>query len=115
MSISRDLTGPGMCFPLQTRSRGSSPGASVLPAKKNRFKDALMFSLSRRELLQSTSCGFGALAFAGLFGRAAKAAAESNPLAPKQPHFEPKAKRVIFMFMQGAPSHVDTFDYKPAL
>jgi hypothetical protein len=72
-------------------------------------------SLTRRELLQTTSCGFGALAFAGLFGRAAKAAAESNPLAPKQPHFAPKAKRVIFMFMQGGPSHVDTFDYKPAL
>lgn len=73
-------------------------------------------SLSRRQLLQSTSCGFGSLAFAGLFGKQAQAATESdNPLSPKQPHFAPRAKRVIFMFMQGGPSHVDTFDYKPAL
>ena len=39
----------------------------------------------------------------------------ASPLAPKTPHFTPRAKRVIFMFMQGGPSHVDTFDYKPAL
>jgi hypothetical protein len=71
---------------------------------------------SRREILQSTSCGFGMLALAGLFGNSAKAAEGSNnPLAPKQPHFAPRAKRVIFMFMQGGPSHVDMFDYKPAL
>ena len=38
-----------------------------------------------------------------------------NALAPKPPHFKPRAKRVIFLFMQGAPSHVDTFDYKPRL
>ena len=77
-----------------------------------------MLSFSRRELLQATSCGFGYLALAGLFGaqnRAAGAASEANPLAPKKPHFAPRAKRVIFMFMQGAPSHVDTFDYKPQL
>ena len=74
-------------------------------------------SLTRRDLLQSTSCGFGMLALAGLFGRNATAASDASqhPLAAKQPHFEPKAKRVIFMFMQGGPSHVDTLDYKPAL
>jgi hypothetical protein len=72
--------------------------------------------LSRREILQSTSCGFGMLALAGLFGKTAAAAPDSNnPLSPKSPHFAPRAKRVIFMFMQGAPSHVDMFDYKPAL
>ncbi len=38
-----------------------------------------------------------------------------NPLAPREPHFEPRAKRVIFLCMRGGPSHVDTFDYKPAL
>ena len=38
-----------------------------------------------------------------------------NPLAPKKPHFAPKAKSVIFLFMYGGPSHVDTFDYKPAM
>jgi hypothetical protein len=46
---------------------------------------------------------------------AAKAASPGNPLAPKKPHFAPKAKRVIFLCMDGAPSHVDTFDYKPKL
>src|SRR5881394_498038 len=81
-----------------------------------------MFPLSRRQLLQSSSCGFGMLALAGLLdslglkNTAAEAASESaNPLLPKKPHFAAKAKRVIFMFMQGAPSHVDTFDYKPQL
>ena len=42
-------------------------------------------------------------------------AAAANPLAPKPPHFTPRAKRVIFIFMQGGPSHVDSFDYKPRL
>ena len=76
-----------------------------------------MSLISRRNLLQSTSCGFGLLALAGLCQQQAKAAPEtaSNPLSPRAPHFAPKAKRVIFMFMQGAPSHVDTFDYKPQL
>ncbi len=74
-----------------------------------------MFSaLSRREVLKTTSCGFGYLALAGLFAQQAKASSE-HPLAAKKPHFEPRAKRVIFMFMQGGPSHVDTFDHKPAL
>ncbi|MCE9527046.1 MAG: DUF1501 domain-containing protein [Planctomycetales bacterium] len=78
--------------------------------------------LSRRQLLQSTSCGFGMLALAGMLEslglktNAAQGASEgANPLLPRQPHFPAKAKRVIFMFMQGAPSHVDTFDYKPQL
>jgi hypothetical protein len=76
----------------------------------------MLSPITRRDLLQSTSCGFGMLALAGLFGQTARAAAtDENPLLPKAPHFAPKAKRVIFMFMQGAPSHVDTFDYKPAL
>jgi len=70
-------------------------------------------TLSRRDLLKVGSCGFGYLALAGLCSQAS--ASSRNPLAPKSPHFEPKAKRVIFMFMQGGPSHVDTFDYKPQL
>src|SRR5687767_10567873 len=77
-----------------------------------------MFSspLSRREILKSTSCGFGYLALNSLFAESGRAAtSESGPLMPKKPHFQPRAKRVIFMFMQGAPSHVDTLDYKPAL
>ena len=71
-------------------------------------------SFSRRELLQSASAGFGYLAFAGLTTQAAEG--ESiNPLSPKQSHFPAKAKRVIFLCMQGGPSHLDTFDYKPQL
>ena len=70
---------------------------------------------TRRDLLKATSCGFGYLALAGLANEAAAAAAYRSPLAPKPTHFGAKAKRVIFMFMQGGPSHLDTFDYKPEL
>ena len=73
---------------------------------------------TRRNLLQSSSAGFGWLAFNALHQQWASAAAPPktiNPLAPKEPHFAAKAKRVIFMFMQGGPSHLDTFDYKPEL
>jgi hypothetical protein len=59
-------------------------------------------------------CGFGILAAAGLAQREANASSP-NPMMPKSPHFAPRAKRVIFLFMQGGPSHVDTFDYKPQL
>ena len=69
---------------------------------------------SRREMLKTSACGFGMLALRSLLAQN-MVQAEENPLMPKSPHFEPKAKRVIFLFMQGAPSHVDTFDYKPQL
>ena len=69
--------------------------------------------LSRRALLQTAGTGFGYLALAGLAHEAA--AAEKNPLAPRTPHFKPRAKRIIMLSMRGGPSHVDTFDYKPAL
>lgn len=68
--------------------------------------------LSRRQLLQSSSIGFGWLALADMLSRAE---GRGDPLAPKRPHFPPKAKRVIFLFMHGGPSQVDTFDYKPKL
>src|SRR5215471_13925879 len=67
--------------------------------------------LTRRQALQTTACSFGYLALAGL----ANSVAAANPLAPKAMHVRPRAKRVIFLFMQGGPSHVDTFDYKPRL
>ena len=67
--------------------------------------------LSRRDALKGLSAGFGYMAFAGL----ASQAAVISPLAPRRPHFVPKAKRVIFCCMRGGPSHVDTFDHKPAL
>jgi len=69
---------------------------------------------SRRQALKSLGCGFGYLAAASL-AHQASAASLANPLLPKQPHFAPRAKRVIFLFMQGGPSHVDMFDYKPLL
>ncbi len=69
---------------------------------------------NRRDALKSLACGFGYLALAGLsVGRAATV--PLNPLAPRLPHFPPRAKRVIFIFMQGGPSQVDTFDHKPVL
>jgi hypothetical protein len=71
-------------------------------------------TLSRRELLKVSSIGFGNLALAGLLAQE-QARASVDPLAVKQPHFTPRAKRVIFLFMHGGPSQVDTFDYKPLL
>ncbi len=68
--------------------------------------------ISRRDWLARTGCGFGALALAGL---STAQAASANPLAPKVPHFPARAKRVIFLFMQGGVSHVDSFDHKPRL
>lgn len=67
-------------------------------------------------MLRKTACGFGSLAAAGLFADVFPAAvASQSPLAARAPHLPAKAKRVIFIFMQGGPSHVDTFDYKPQL
>lgn len=76
------------------------------------------YPLSRRELLKSSGAGFGMVALAGLLGREAASGSDTaapKPLAPKKPHFPPKAKRIIFVFMQGAVSQVDTFEYKPQL
>jgi hypothetical protein len=70
------------------------------------------FRMSRRAALKGAAAGFGYLAFAGLSTWAAE---KDNPLAPRKTHFPARAKRVIFLCMEGAPSHVDTFDYKPKL
>jgi len=74
---------------------------------------------TRREFLNRCGMGMGALALGSVLGKAlGVSAAESsdlNPLAQKAPHFAPKAKRVIHLFMNGGPSHVDTFDPKPRL
>ncbi|MCX6614123.1 MAG: DUF1501 domain-containing protein [Acidobacteria bacterium] len=72
-------------------------------------------TLSRRELLRASSTGFGSLALASMLAQEAAAASATDPLAVKQPHFPARAKRVIFLFMHGGPSQVDTFDYKPLL
>src|SRR6476646_10461 len=84
-----------------------------------------MFRLhDRRRFLRTAGGGFGAIALAALLAEEGKLAAEDgrdqpgrspDPLAPKAPHHEPTAKRVIFLFMSGGPSHVDTFDPKPEL
>jgi hypothetical protein len=71
--------------------------------------------VSRRELLARTGTGLGVLGLASLLADEARAAASVNPLAPKTPHFMPKAKHVIHLFMNGGPSQVDTFDPKPEL
>jgi hypothetical protein len=73
-------------------------------------------SMSRRRALKLAGCGFGYVALAGLLDEMARAETIStNPLAPKPPQFPATAKRVIFLFMHGGPSHVDTFDPKPLL
>ena len=78
---------------------------------------------TRREFLWQAGGGFAGLAMAGMLDHKFLAAQEKmadgtdwvNPLAPKKPHFAPKAKSVIFLFMYGGPSHIDTFDYKPSM
>ena len=72
-------------------------------------------ALTRRELLARCGMGFGALALGGLLAEADAGAAGGNPLLPRTPHFPAKAKHVIHLFMNGGPSHVDTFDPKPML
>ena len=71
--------------------------------------------MTRRNILRAAANGFGAVALESLLHRELGAAPRVNPLAAKPAHFEAKAKRVIFLFMVGAPSHIDTFDPKPAL
>lgn len=66
---------------------------------------------SRRRFLQQAGLGFGSLALASMLHEQAAA----NPLALKQPHFPPKVKSIVWLFMTGAPSQVDTWDYKPEL
>src|SRR5438067_7466837 len=69
---------------------------------------------TRRQLFRRAGAGFGLLALNELLARTSLAST-TNPLAPKSPHFAPKAKSVIWLFMNGGPSHVDTWQYKPEL
>ncbi len=72
--------------------------------------------ISRRMMLAQSAVGFGHLALLGLLGKETNARAEpADPLSPKPSHFAPRANRVIFLFMKGGPSHLDTFDPKPKL
>ncbi len=80
---------------------------------------------TRREFLWQTGCGFAGTALTALLGQDGFLGSQSvradgvtpfqNPLAPKQPHFDPQATACIFLFMYGGPSHIDTFDYKPEM
>ena len=72
-------------------------------------------ALTRRELLARCGTGLGALALGGMLAETGAQAAGGNPLLPRTPHFPAKAKHVIHLFMNGGPSHVDTFDPKPML
>ena len=93
-----------------------------MSTEKNRFPCGLV----RREFVWQMGAGFAGLALSslleesGFFARHAIAAESAgkdskNPLAPRPPHFATKAKACIFLIMNGGPSQVDTFDYKPAL
>ncbi|MCO6458932.1 MAG: DUF1501 domain-containing protein [Pirellulaceae bacterium] len=89
--------------PLVTNSRSSDAPGDLVP------------TWTRRELLARSGVGFGLLGLSSLLAQESPAAASADPMAPRQPHFAPRAKHVIFLFMNGGPSHVDTFDPKPAL
>lgn len=89
---------------------GSTPAVSLGQAHFPQRHD-------RRQFLLKAGGGIGGLALAGLMQQEARAAwpGATDPLAPRQPHFAPRAKRVIWLFMHGGPSHMDLFDPKPDL
>lgn len=70
---------------------------------------------TRRQIFQRAGAGFGWIALQSMLARASFGASSMNPLAPKAGHFPAKAKAIIWLFMNGGPSHVDTWDYKPEL
>src|ERR1043165_10176787 len=71
---------------------------------------------TRRSFFRECAGGIGTVALAQLLASEGRTATpEQNPLAPRKPHFAPKAKNVIFLFMEGGPSHIDLFDPKPLL
>ena len=71
--------------------------------------------VSRRDLLSRAGAGFGSLALAGMLAESAQVQAAESVSAPKKPHLFPRAKSVIFLFMEGGPSQMDTFDPKTEL
>ncbi len=77
--------------------------------------DAHFRELTRRAFLRRSGVGLGAMALGSLLTAGLAADGSANPLAPRQPHFAPRAKRVIYLHMVGAPSQLDLFDHKPGL
>src|SRR5262245_19154059 len=92
-----------------------SGGAAGGPAKAGTPTEHSRPTRTRREFVRDAFCGFGGLALASLLQQEQARAAATNPLAPKPPHREAQAKSVIFLFMAGGPSHLETFDPKPLL
>src|SRR5579871_3041969 len=81
-------------------------------------KNFLPAPMTRREMLAHCANGFGALALSTLLteeARAARRMPDANPMSPKRPHYPARAKSVIFLYMDGGPSQMDTFDPKPRL
>src|SRR5205085_2744846 len=126
LARARRLRHPARCRPRKSAARALIPqelsrpaGLPAMPHHPPRIEDLF---LTRRELLQRSGLGFGMLGLAGLLAADGSLGAAPpsgpaalNPLAPKQPHFRPRAKQVVHLFMNGGPSHVDTFDPKPML
>jgi len=79
------------------------------------YRNANPKKVARRWFLQQCGIGLGTMALGQLLAREGYGAEAPNPLAPKKPHYAPKAKSVIFLFMAGGPSHLELFDYKPQL
>src|SRR6516165_740897 len=97
-------------------------GICAMNCQDHLYRNADPRQVTRRWFLEQCGVGLGAIALGQLLGQrgsAAEAGADPahalNPMAPKAPHYAPKAKRVLFLFMAGAPSHLELFDYKPQL
>ena len=105
---------------MQMKATGPNAGKTIMNQKEHQ-PQLPDFFFTRRQFLQRFGMGFGALGLATLIepqmfsGIGAQAATSLSPLAPRQPHFPGKAKRVIHIFSQGGPSHLDTWDPKPEL
>src|SRR5215203_5213772 len=82
----------------------------------NQIADEYRRHLTRRWFFRECAVGLGPMALASLLGESAWAApSPADPMAPRKPHFPGKAKAVIYLFMAGAPSHLELFDNKPQL
>jgi len=82
---------------------------------RNRLRQTVREGVTRRFFFRECGVGVGKIALASLLAEGVARASSSDPMSPKPPHFAPKAKRVIYLFMAGAPSQLDLFDRKPEL
>src|SRR5205809_824481 len=97
---------------LRMADRNVCPTKDKLMLNPQALSSALGRGVTRRQVLKTAGAGFGYLALAGLLGQNAARADATRPLAARQPHFRARAKRIIFLFMEGAMSQMDTFEYK---